>query len=195
MASKFVFHKILALSILSFLLLSSCKDENQKKKEEYQRQLDETKKILLEKQKEQYVIENSFADPETAVRSFLNAIIQSNEKNVEKYSFGREESENILLPNLIGDKSIIANIPLDQALEMLRLRRELGIKRIADSTEGKRVSVKRVIFNPKKRILNRLVGYEVEKVELNVAGKTVFSEQIKLVVEHKGQFKVAVVSP
>lgn len=192
------FHSILLL-ILLILSSANCKDSGQDfrkeleaKNQEWLAEVAETHKALIESQKDYYSIATHSPDKDTAIRNFLREIQTAKDANSMKHLFTEEELRSILYPNVLGSGTALDSNRLDNYEELIRERRRVVFDRLKELLQGIPISKVEIEWElPRSyRVLN---GHKPSKVLIHHNGKTTKLDHIKMIIEHKGQFKVAVI--
>ncbi|PJZ69273.1 hypothetical protein CH373_14395 [Leptospira perolatii] len=181
---------ICSFAILSTLTYSGCK----KPKTERQLQIEETHKVYQERIKDSYEISEASESREEAVASFLKSVASG---KPDHYIFTKEEYLNIFLPNTLNEGTLTANMTEEEAWEITAVRRAAALDHIKSTLKGikpNQIKVETIRWKKPIRKLNALDGYPIGVVEIRVGKEVRTIEEIRLVVGHKGKYKVCVIS-
>ncbi|EMJ96336.1 hypothetical protein LEP1GSC193_2924 [Leptospira alstonii serovar Pingchang str. 80-412] len=200
-------NKFVIFNILIFILLSTptfyCKKDNQKpdlNKEltdpasESALEIQKNQEILKSEIKKSYKIQNSSSSVEEALQKALTEIRDNPNRSDEllRYSCSPEETRKIYLPNNADQNNITANSKIEDSMYLILLRRTAGLDKIRKHLQNTKGAIKIPPF-PKPHNIRKLIninGYIIGEFDLQVGSKTIRIEEIKLVIEHKNQFKV-----
>ncbi|TGK43416.1 hypothetical protein [Leptospira andrefontaineae] len=187
----------LTLSILFILfsLLTSidCKREDKGDDPDYFRRVEESKAYLKAHIQDKYEISETSKTKEEAVIRFIESIQKG---ETEHYIFTKDEYLNIFLPNTLEENTLSTTMPLDEAWKIADLRRYIAIEKIQNSLKrfkGKSFKIETLTWRPEVRQLNVLKGHRVGNLVLKFGNETVELDQVRLVIEHLGKFKVCVI--
>ncbi|XDD52031.1 hypothetical protein AB3N59_12770 [Leptospira sp. WS92.C1] len=192
--------------MLSILLLSlsfsNCKEQGNRPDFEKENPdpilsfaIQKDRELLRSEIKDSYTIQNSSYNLKEAILKALKEIRDNSSINKEdllKYSCNQKEIRNIYLPNNIDQNNIIANSKIEDAMYLLLIRRTAGIDKIRQNLRGSQGPIKILSINhpEKPRKINNINGYVIREIQLQVDSKTIIIDEIKLIIEHKNQFKV-----
>lgn len=174
--------------ILSFLfcslVISNCKeneaDRVQRIQENYKNQI-----------KTNYNIANSSGSRIDAVIIFLKEIAA----NKLPYSICDEkESKEILFPNSYNSNAMISYEEPNRAWSIVSERQNLGIASLVKKLNGTTIKDISIEWRNDIRNLNSLKGHVVQNIIVKTSSGDIEINEIKLVIEHRNQFKVCVVS-
>lgn len=170
--------------IFSFLMISNCKeseaDRVQRIQENYKNQI-----------KTQYIIANSSNSRIGAAVIFLKEIAA----NKLPYSICDEkESKEILFPNSYNSNALISYEEPNRAWSIVSERQNFGIQSLIKKLNG--ITIKDISIEWRKDIrdLNALKGHIVQNIIVKTSSNDIEIDEIKLIIEHRNQFKVCVVS-
>ncbi|MBW0433866.1 LA3241 family PerA/PerB upregulated protein [Leptospira yasudae] len=157
-------------------------------------EIQKDRNILKSELKDSYHIDHSSKSVEEALEKALTEIRNSkgNTDDLFQYSCSPNEIRTIYLPNNLDQNNIIANSKIEDAMYLLQIRRMAGIDKVRQNLQGTKGKIK-VLPLPKPynvRKLTNINGYIIKDFDLEVDLKTIHIDEIKLVIEHKNQFKV-----
>ncbi|RHX87323.1 LA3241 family PerA/PerB upregulated protein [Leptospira stimsonii] len=197
--------KFKSLNIILIFLLSSsnfeCKKSGQRP--DFDKEIMDPK-IALEIQKDRdllrseiknsYTFSNSSKSVEEALSKAIHEIRDFPDKDDDqlKYSCSPQEIRNIYLPNNIDQKNITANSKIEDSMYLLLIRRKAGIDKVRQNLRGSKGLLK-ILPLPKPYNIRKLAninGYVIREFKVQVDQKTIEIDEIKLIIEHKNQFKV-----
>lgn len=198
--NKFVLFNILIFIFLSVLTLN-CKKNNPKpdlNKEltdpKHTLEIQKDQEILKSEIKESYKIQNSSSSVEKAIQIALTEIRDNPNRpdNLLHYSCNPEEIRKIYLPNNVNQNNITANSKIEDSMYLILLRRTAGLDKIRKQFQNTKGNFKILPLSQPYNIrkLTNINGYIIGEFDLQVGSKTIRIEEIKLVIEHKNQFKV-----
>ncbi|WP_237578306.1 LA3241 family PerA/PerB upregulated protein [Leptospira mayottensis] len=198
-------HKFIFLNIPLLILLSTsifdCKDKGQRP--DFEKELRNSKlvseiqkdrEILKSEIKESYTLQNSSQSVEEALTKALTEIRDNPNQSDDllHYSCNPKEIRKIYLPNNLDQNNIAANSKIEDSMYLILLRRTAGISKIRQNLKGRKGPIKVLPFvkpyNVRK--LTNINGYIIGEFSLQVGLKTIRIDEIKLIIEHKNQFKV-----
>lgn len=171
-----------------FITIIGCKEDPQKLENKRIQKIQDTYKNQI---KSDYVIAHSYSSKEEAVIAFVNEINQN--KNPESIC-NEKESKEILFPNSYNSNSLISFEEPDRAWELVFPRRNFALDSLKNKLPGTTINEIKIIWNKEVRDLNSLKGHVVQKIHIRTNSGMIELEEIKLIIEHKSQFKVCVVS-
>lgn len=198
--NQFVLFNILIFLFLSFITLN-CKKNNPKpdlNKEltdpKHTLEIQKDQKILKSEIKESYKIQNSSSSVEKAIQIALTEIRDNPNRpdNLLRYSCNPEEIRKIYLPNNVNQNNITANSKIEDSMYLILLRRTAGLDKIRKQFQNTKGNFKILPLSQPYNIrkLTNINGYIISEFDLQIGSKTIRIEEIKLVIEHKNQFKV-----
>ena len=177
-------YNIILSFLFCFLVISNCKeneaDRVQRIQENYKSQI-----------KTNYIIANSSSSRVEAVVVFLKELAA----NKIPYSICDEkESKEILFPNSYNSNAMISYEEPNKAWGIVSERQNLGIASLTKKLNS--ITIKDVSIEWRKDIrdLNALKGHVVQNIIVKTSSGDIEINEIKLVIEHRDQFKVCVVS-
>lgn len=141
--------------------------------------------------KTEYTIPHSSPNRIEAVTTFLNQV--SNGEPLNSLC-DEKESKEILFPNSYNSNSLISFEEPDRAFEIVRGRQEIGLQSLQAKLKGTTISDLRIEWRKEIRDLNALKGHVVQNILIKTRTGELEINEIKLVIEHRNQFKVCVVS-
>ncbi|EMY78696.1 hypothetical protein LEP1GSC060_0540 [Leptospira weilii serovar Ranarum str. ICFT] len=157
-------------------------------------EIQKDKEILKSEIKESYTIFNSSRSVEEALTKALTEIRDNPNRSDDllRYSCNPEEIRKIYLPNNADQNNIVANSKIEDSMYLILLRRTAGIDKIRKHLQGTKGTVKILPLTKPYNIrkLTNVNGYVIGEFDLQVGLKKIRIEEIKLVLEHKNQFKV-----
>lgn len=196
----FVFFNILIfifLSAFSFDCKKSNPEPNLNKEltdPKYKLEILKDQEILKSEIKESYKIQNSSPSVEKAIQIALTEIRDNPNRQDDslRYSCSPEEIRKIYLPNNVNQNNITANSKIEDSMYLIRLRRTAGLDKIRKQIQNTNGNFKILSLSQPYNIrkLTNINGYIIGEFDLQIGSKTIRIEEIKLVIEHKNQFKV-----
>ncbi|MEI1280373.1 hypothetical protein V6Z05_18715 [Leptospira venezuelensis] len=189
-------NRILNLLFITFLLIIisyNCKKEQAEGDPEYQKKVEEARKYLKAHIHESYDISETSATRDSAVANYLDAV---NRGQTDKYICTKQEYLDIFLPNTLEENTLTSNMPLDQAWEITELRRKVALEQlqaVLKKEKNKPIKIETLTWRDQVRQLNVLKGHRVGNLIIRVGNRSIMLEQIRLVIEHKGKFKLCVI--
>ncbi|UPY76845.1 hypothetical protein FH581_012900 [Leptospira weilii] len=197
---KFIFFNIPLLVLLSTPMFY-CKEKGQRP--DFEKDLRDSKlvseiqkdrEILKSEIKESYTLQNSSQSVEEALKKALTEIRDNPNLSDDllHYSCSPEEIRKIYLPNNLDQNNIAANSKIEDSMYLILLRRTAGISKIRQNLLGKKGPIKVLpLVKPYNvRKLTNINGYIMGEFLLQVGLITIRIDEIKLIIEHKNQFKV-----
>ncbi|EKR65206.1 hypothetical protein LEP1GSC036_0420 [Leptospira weilii str. 2006001853] len=198
-------HKFFFFNIPLLVLLSTpmfyCKEKGQRP--DFEKDLRDSKlvseiqkdrEILKSEIKESYTLQNSSQSVEEALKKALIEIRDNPNLSDDllHYSCSPEEIRKIYLPNNLDQNNIAANSKIEDSMYLILLRRTAGISKIRQNLQGKKGPIKVLpLVKPYNvRKLTNINGYIMGEFLLQVGLITIRIDEIKLIIEHKNQFKV-----
>ncbi|MBM9576977.1 hypothetical protein JWG45_07400 [Leptospira sp. 201903070] len=157
-------------------------------------EIQKDKELLKSELKSSYTISNSSQSVEEALSRAVNEIRDFPDKDDDllKYSCNLKEIREIYLPNNLDQNNIVANSKIEDSMYLLSIRRKAGIDKVRQNLRGSKGPIK-VLPLPRPynvRKLTNINGYIIKEFKLQVGQKTISIDEIKLILEHKNQFKV-----
>ncbi|KON76218.1 LA3241 family PerA/PerB upregulated protein [Leptospira kirschneri] len=196
----FVFFNILIfifLSAFSFDCKKSNPEPNLNKEltdPKYKLEILKDQEILKSEIKKSYKIQNSSPSVEKAIQIALTEIRDNPNRQDDslRYSCSPEEIRKIYLPNNVNQNNITANSKIEDSMYLIRLRRTAGLDKIRKQIQNTNGNFKILPLSQPYNIrkLTNINGYIIGEFDLQIGSKTIRIEEIKLVIEHKNQFKV-----
>lgn len=184
---------------LSIILVFSCKkkdwrDEMADSEKEFQSSLAKDHEFLVSLKKSSYVIPNSSKSREEAIQMYLSEVLTNEDISQIKYAMNQQELREILYPNTLGIGTSLDTTKLSDYENIIWERFQLGQKRILEKW-SKKSKLIQINWSETVRDYGVLKGHKPESIEIITQEKKLKIEQIRQVIEHNGQFKVAIVSP
>ncbi|MCX7997877.1 MAG: hypothetical protein N3A69_02855 [Leptospiraceae bacterium] len=185
------FRLVVVFSFIFFIF--NCKPSSHaKSQEEYEQKISKLHEYYKSQIKETYEISNSARNVEEAIMNFLNEVAQGNGEY--KTLCDEREIKEIFLPNNYNTGTIISFQEPEEAWKTISIRRQFGLEELERKLKGKKLVLSKIKIKSEVRNLNSLKGHVPSQIVVNVNSEELSIEQIKLIIEHKGQFKVCVVS-
>ncbi len=182
---------VFALIITTILI--DCKKEYKGDDPEYFRKIEESKAYLQARIKDRYEISDLSDTKEEAVQRFLEAVQNG---QTDRYIFTKEEYINIFLPNTLDENTLSTTMPLEQAWKFTELRRYIALEKIQNAFKkhkGRKFKIETLTWKYENRQLKALKGHRVGNLIISFGKDKVEFEEVRLVVEHQGKFKVCVI--
>jgi len=176
------------------ILLFSCKEDDWRDNlnlGEIPLEIKKTHETLYKHQKENYIINNSSKTKEEAIVKYIQSM--ASHKNYSKYIFSKEEYIEIYLPNTIGYGTLLDTTYLDNYIEILLNRKEIAQDQLLSLVKDKKVTVERIEWSSSKPY-RAIEGWK-PKIFVTINKQPYTIDNIKQVVGHNGQFKVAIIAP
>ncbi|BDA80569.1 hypothetical protein LPTSP3_g34990 [Leptospira kobayashii] len=143
--------------------------------------------------KDSYTIQNGFSTKEEALLAFLKEA-QASYKTDYISLFTPFEQETVVFPNTLGYGTSLDVTPLEDYKKLIQNRQDLGIQRLRESIKGNRLTIKKIVWE-KPRTYNKITGYKPGSLEVLADGKSINTDQVKMIFEVGGKYKVGVVAP
>ncbi|WP_004470605.1 LA3241 family PerA/PerB upregulated protein [Leptospira santarosai] len=185
------------VSIFLSASMFDCKKQGHRpefEKEQLSLEIQKDRETLKSEIKESYTLLNSSRSVEEALTKALTEIRDNPNRpdDLLRHSCSPEEIRKIYLPNNSDQDNIAANSKIEDSMYLILLRRTAGIGKIRQNLQGTKGPVKALpLVGPYNiRKLINLNGYVIGEFDLQVGSKTIRIEEIKLIIEHKNQFKV-----
>lgn len=176
--------------LLVFSFLSSCKPRANTQ-DEYNQKIEKLHAYYKSQIKETYEIPNSARNVEEAVMNFLNEIAEG--KTEYQTLCDKKEIKEIFLPNNYNTGSVTSFQEPEEAWKTISIRRQYGIETLERKLKGKKLALSNIQIK-EVRNLNSLKGHIPATISVKANSEEVIIEEIKLIIENKGQFKVCIVS-
>ncbi|PJZ76861.1 hypothetical protein [Leptospira neocaledonica] len=186
-------YKFLFISVLLISSTSACKKQEQGGDPNYDKKIEEAREYLKAHIKDRYEISETSDTRDQAILNYLNSVSKG-EPN--KFLCSKEEYIDVFLPNTLEEGTLTTNMPLEQAWEITNLRRTVALEKLQNELKGApkgKIQVQTLTWRDDVRILNSLKGHRVGTLIIKVGTKSISLEQIRLVIEHKGKFKLCVI--
>jgi len=185
--------------ILAINLIQNCKkkdwrDEMADSEEKFQSSLAKDHEFLVSLKKSSYVIANSSKSRDDAIQIYLSEVLTNEDTSQIKYAMNQQELREILYPNTLGVGTSLDKTKLSDYESIIWERFQLGQKRILEKW-NKNSRLIKIHWSETVRDYGVLKGHKPESIEIISQGRKLKIEQIRQVIEHNGQFKVAIVSP
>lgn len=191
-----IYKNIFFLILISFTFSCGEKDAWEEMAEEnkkLEKQLAKDHAILKSYQKDSYNIPNSSQSRDEAIRSYLEDMKKSSGGDA-KHALNQKELREILYPNSLGIGTSLDNTPLAEYEKLVWERRQLGEDRILEKWTPNSKIIK-IQWEENPRTYGALIGHKPDSIVVLTNGKKLNISHIKQVIEHKGQFKVAIIAP
>jgi hypothetical protein len=189
--------KILLTSFLILFCINCGKkdwrDEMDAENAKLEKSLEADHKKLLSLKKDSYSIENSSKSRDQAVVSYLQAMSKYS-PGENPYSLNQKELLEILYPNSLGIGTSLDKTPLDNYQTIVWDRKIMAENKLNKKLSGN-IKVLKVNWQENTRKYGALTGHKPDSIIITIDGKNDVIKEIKQVIEHNGQFKVAVVAP
>lgn len=192
-------HRMIAASMRIFFVLIittisiDCKKEYKGDDPEYFKKIEESKTYLRSQLKDHYEISDLSNSKEEAIQKFLEAVQNG---QTDRYIFTKDEYINIFLSNSIDENSLFINMPLEQAWKFTDLRRYVALEKIQSvfqKHKGQKFKIETLTWKYENRPLKALKGHRVGSLVISFGKDKVEFEEVRLVIEHQGKFKVCVI--
>ncbi|TGL35395.1 hypothetical protein EHQ52_13100 [Leptospira koniambonensis] len=186
-------YKLLFITFLLIIISYNCKKEKPEGDPEYQKKVEEARNYLKAHIKESYDISETSPTRDAAVSNYLDAV---NRGETDKYLCTKQEYLDVFLPNTLEESTLTSNMPLEQAWEITELRRKVALEQLQDvlkKEKNKPIKIETLTWRDQVRQLNVLKGHRVGNLVIRVGNRSISLEQIRLVIEHKGKFKLCVI--
>ena len=193
--------KATILTILfTFLFAAHCRQEPQTPKRfgtpsaVVAKELKRRRELIAGRIKDRYDIKNTRSSRDAIIRAFVRATAAGDLKRARSLVFNREEYENILWPNLPDTFTMNHGMSPERASSLAMMKRDMGLSRLITRLRGKRIRLKQIEWKSEKRVYNALIGHRPWRIVVEIDGRERVLEQIRMVIEHRGRFKIAVVT-
>lgn len=186
-------HNLLFITFFLIITSYNCKKERTEGDPEYQKKVEEARNYLKAHIKDSYDISETSDTRDAAVINYLEAL---NHGKADKYICTKQEYLDVFLPNTLEESTLTSNMPLEQAWEITELRRKVALEQLQEvlkKEKNKPIKIETLTWRDQIRQLNVLKGHRVGTLIIRVGNKSVSLEQIRLVIEHKGKFKLCVI--
>ncbi len=144
--------------------------------------------------RKEYTIENSASSREDAVRKFLESISILKTGAEPDFYCSEKEYKEIFLPNTVDENTLTSYMDTNEAWKITKIRRDLAFTDLNALLKGKNFTIKKFIWSEKPRELHSLRGHVLKKVLLESGRDEIEIDSVRLVIEHRNQFKVCVVA-
>ncbi|TGM96118.1 hypothetical protein [Leptospira dzoumogneensis] len=186
-------YNLLFITFFLIIISYNCKKEKTEGDPEYQKKVEEARNYLRAHIKDNYDISETSATRDDAVLNYLEAV---NQGKTDKYICTKQEYFDVFLPNTLEESTLTSNMPLEQAWEITELRRKVALEQLQEvlkKEKNKPIKIEALTWRDQIRQLNVLKGHRVGNLVIRVGNKSVTLEQVRLVIEHKGKFKLCVI--
>jgi|JI8StandDraft_1071087.scaffolds.fasta_scaffold10101_2 hypothetical protein len=147
-------------------------------------------------QKDHYIFKDFARSKEEAILLYLKNLKFEPSYNEEiKFSFNKNELKTILYPNSLGYGTSLDKTPLKNYEELVWARKKIGEEKILQHLKTKNFKILKIVWKEDIRKFRKLNGYKPESIEVSQNGSIFYISEIKQVIEHNGQFKVAIIAP
>lgn len=158
---------------------------------EYEQKIEKLHEYYKSQIKETYEISYSARNVEEAVQNFLKEV--TTQTNEYKTLCDEKEIKEIFLPNNYNTGNITSFQEPEEAWKTIAIRRKFGLEKLERKLKGKKLELQEVKIK-ETRNLNALKGYILHPVVVISNQEEISIQEIKLIIENKGQFKVCIVS-
>lgn len=176
---------------LAGLIFFACGKGKAESEEERIRRIKEQYRSQIRKE---YTIENSASSREEAVRKFLESISILKTGAEPDFYCSEKEYKEIFLPNTVDENTLTSYMDTNEAWKITKIRRDLAFTDLNALLKGKNFTIKKFIWSEKPRELHSLRGHVLKKVLLESGRDEIEIDSVRLVIEHRNQFKVCVVA-
>ena len=176
---------------LAGLIFFACGKGKAESEEERIRRIKEQYRSQIRKE---YTIENSASSREEAVRKFLESISILKTGAEPDFYCSEKEYKEIFLPNTVDENTLTSYMDTNEAWKITKIRRDLAFTDLNAFLKGKNFTIKKFIWSEKPRELHSLRGHVLKKVLLESGKDEIEIDSVRLVIEHRNQFKVCVVA-
>ncbi|MCB1155911.1 MAG: hypothetical protein H7A25_07545 [Leptospiraceae bacterium] len=186
---------IILLILCSLSIFNSCKKSDkpelspEAKLENEQIRKDQEE--LRSRIKEDYKLQNASSSRDEAIKQFLKEFSQKGVQDDYKTLFSLKEFEDIILPNSLGTNALVAHTTIKKAMDMVSLRRKTGLARLYQKIGNHSFVIQSIEWRKDVRKLNTVNGHIIESIYLLIDEKQVKLDELKLVIENKGKFKLS----
>ncbi|GBF37077.1 hypothetical protein [Leptospira johnsonii] len=180
-------------AILTTSFVTDCKKEYKGDDPEYFKKIEESQAYLKARIKDSYEISDLSNTKEEAVYRFLEAV--QNEQT-DRYIFTKEEYINIFLPNTLDENTLSTTMPLEQAWKFTDMRRYIALESLQNlfkKHKKQKFKIETLTWREEVRQLKALKGHRVGNLTISFGNEKATLEEVRLVVEHRGKFKVCVI--
>ncbi len=187
------------LIILLLLFVIGCDSKQdwradlEKVNEQEELRMADSKAKIRSYMKDSYTIETGFSSKEEALLAFLTEVQKTTGFEL-KTIFTSLEKETVLFPNTLGFGTALDVTPLEEYKKLIQERENMGIERLREKMQGGSFSLTEIKWE-KPRIYNKINGYKPHSIELTIKGKQVKVDQVKMIFEVNGKYKVGVIAP
>lgn len=185
-------YRIIAYTVVLFSLMFSVCRKNQAESEEDR--ISRIKADYRSRIRTEYVIEKSASSREDAVRKFLESISLLKTGAEPDFYCSEKEYKEIFLPNTVDENTLTSFMNAEEAWKITKIRRDLAFTDMNALLKGKNFTIKEFIWSEKPRELHSLKGHVLKKVLLKSGKDEIEIDSVRLVIEHRNQFKVCVVA-
>ncbi|PJZ24340.1 hypothetical protein CH352_16415 [Leptospira hartskeerlii] len=180
-------------AILTISLVANCKKEYKGDDPEYFKKIEESQAYLRARIKDNYEISDLSNTKEEAVYRFLEAVQNG---QTDRYIFTKDEYINIFLPNTMDENTLSNTMPLEQAWKFTDMRRFIALENLQNlfkKHKTQKFKIETLTWREDVRQLKALKGHRVGNLTISFGNEKVTLEEVRLVVEHRGKFKVCVI--
>ncbi|MEI7012679.1 hypothetical protein [Leptospira licerasiae] len=179
--------------IFAIFTIADCKKEYKGDDPEYFKKIEESKAYLKARIKDEYEISDLSNTKEEAVYRFLEAV---QKEQTDRYIFTKEEYINIFLPNTMDENTLSNTMPLEQAWKFTDMRRYIALESLQNlfkKHKNQKFKIETLTWREDVRQLKALKGHRVGNLTISFGNEKATLEEVRLVVEHRGKFKVCVI--
>ncbi|EIE00188.1 hypothetical protein [Leptospira licerasiae] len=180
-------------AILTINFVTDCKKEYKGDDPEYFKKIEESQAYLKARIKDQYEISDLSNTKEEAIYRFLEAVQNG---QTDRYIFTKEEYINIFLPNTLDENTLSNTMPLEQAWKFTDMRRYIALESLQNlfkKHKNQKFKIETLTWREDVRQLKALKGHRVGNLTISFGNEKATLEEVRLVVEHRGKFKVCVI--
>ncbi|TGL64286.1 hypothetical protein [Leptospira sarikeiensis] len=193
MKGRMIANSQIVFALIITVILSDCKKEYKGDDPEYFNKIEESKAYLKSQLKDHYEISDLSNSKEEAIQKFLEAVQNG---QTDRYIFTKDEYINIFLSNSIDENTLSNTMPLEQTWKFTDLRRYVALEKIQNvfkSHKGQKFKIETLTWKYENRPLKVLKGHRVGNLVISFGKDKVELEEVRLVIEHQGKFKVCVI--
>ena len=190
---------LLSLFVVAIFLFSvSCKREPAyfgTHPDVIKKELAERRVKLAAMRKDRYELGATRASSETLVRSFLESIVAGKEKKARSLVFNETEYHDVLYPNLPEVFTMNYGMSPEAATKFAMLKQKMGLANLLVKLRGKKLKILGIKWKKDKGgAWGALNSKYIEYVKVRAGNRIRFIEEISVIVEHRGKYKIAVLT-
>ena len=149
---------------------------------------------INKKIKDSYDIPHMRSSRDKVIKEFLYLVARGKTKQAEKLVLTREEYQEIFWPNQPEKFTMNYGLSPNNAGKMFERKKNMGMRRLASNLGGSKISGINIVWKKDIRPLNALKGHLPRIIWLYVNGEKRSIKYIRYVIEHKGRYKIAVLT-